>query len=313
MTSSAIHPSRSQPYVGRFAPSPSGPLHLGSMLAALAAWLDARAHGGCWLLRMEDLDTPRVQPGAADIICRQLEAFHLHWDGEILWQSRRTEAYREALFTLESRGMLFNCQCSRKALREADSAESGEPRYPGTCRSLSLPSSATNAIRVRVSDEPITVNDRILPSISSHLQREIGDFVLKRRDGIIAYQLAVVVDDQHQGITHVVRGADIHSSTARQIWLQHQLNASTPIYAHTPLLCDPQARKLSKQNHAPAVSLQDPGATTVYLLQQLNHSPPDDLRKASVTELLDWAVAHWEIERLRNYTPLTVGDAESTG
>ncbi|HXN15728.1 MAG TPA: tRNA glutamyl-Q(34) synthetase GluQRS, partial [Usitatibacter sp.] len=210
-------------YRGRFAPSPTGALHFGSLVAALASWLDARAHGGEWRVRMEDVDTPRTIPGAADAILRALEAFGLYWDGEVVWQSERSALYEAALERLRAAGAIYRCRCSRKEI--ADSALRGVEGavYPGTCRSLSLAAGVAGAERLRAPDAPIAFEDRLQGHYSQDIAREIGDFVLKRRDGIYAYQLAVVVDDAAQAVSDVVRGADLLGSTARQIHLQRLL------------------------------------------------------------------------------------------
>ncbi|MEW6691188.1 MAG: tRNA glutamyl-Q(34) synthetase GluQRS, partial [Pseudomonadota bacterium] len=208
-------------YVGRFAPSPSGPLHFGSLVAALASWLDARRAGGSWLVRMEDLDRPRVMPGASDAILRQLEALGLAWDGVVLCQSTRRELYEAAIERL--RPQTYPCACTRRELEDSALAIDGARVYPGTCRGGMAPGKAPRALRLRTDAEPIRFADRVQGEIAQSVEREVGDFVLRRADGIIAYQLAVVVDDAAQGVTAVVRGADLLDSTARQILLQRLL------------------------------------------------------------------------------------------
>jgi glutamyl-Q tRNA(Asp) synthetase len=235
---------------GRFAPSPTGPLHFGSLVAALASWLDARAAGGRWLLRIEDLDRPREQPGAAAEIQRTLESFGLYWDGEIVFQSQRAALYAEALQRLREK--TYWCGCSRREI--ADSAVSlaadGATVYPGTCRAGLPPGRTARALRVRTDGETIRFVDRVQGTQAQAVEREVGDFVLRRADGVLAYQLAVVVDDAEQGVTDVVRGADLLDSTARQILLQRLLGLPMPRYLHVPIALDAAGDKLSKQTGA---------------------------------------------------------------
>ncbi len=254
-------------YRGRFAPSPTGPLHAGSLVAALASWLDARAHGGTWLLRIEDVDTPRCLPGAAETIERQLAACALVADDTPLRQSDRSGVYEAALQTLLQRGLAYRCGCTRKDIEAAWAARGvhrprfGELIYPGTCRN-GLHGKAPRAVRLRVDDAagPVRWHDRRLGAQQQDVATEVGDFVLKRADGLWAYQLAVVVDDAAQGITDVVRGVDLADNTARQILLQRALSLPTPRYLHTPLVLGADGHKLSKQNGAAALDLHDPVA-----------------------------------------------------
>jgi glutamyl-Q tRNA(Asp) synthetase len=246
-------------YVGRFAPSPTGPLHFGSLVAALASYMEARAAKGKWLLRMEDLDRPREQPGAADQILRALERLGFEWDGPVLWQSARLERYRAVLEDLQRRGFAYPCGCSRKELEDSTLAIDGAKVYPGTCRHGLAPGKRPRAVRLRTHAAPIAFADRIQGVIEQRVEREVGDFVLRRADGVIAYQLAVVVDDHDQGVTDVVRGADLLDSTARQIHLQRILGARTPRYAHVPVAIDAAGQKLSKQTSATPIDLANPG------------------------------------------------------
>jgi len=225
--------------IGRFAPSPTGPLHLGSLVAAVASWLDARAEGGRWLVRIEDVDTPRVVPGSADEILAALQTYGLEWDGEVVWQSRRTTLYERALDELRAKDLVFDCACSRADLQRAASAPLGEePRYPGTCRHGLPPGREARSIRFRAPDG--------------------DDFIVRRADGLFAYQLAVVVDDAEQGVTRVVRGADLLTSTPRQIALQRALGYPTPEYVHVPLVLAPDGTKLGKRDGAlPLPTLDD--------------------------------------------------------
>jgi len=258
-------------YLGRFAPSPTGPLHAGSLVAALASWLDARAHQGHWLVRMEDVDTPRCLPGAAEMILAQLHAYGLLFDATVVYQSERCDAYQAALDKLVQQGLAYPCGCSRKDVEDTQTA-AGQPRarhsaavYPGTCRT-GLRGKPARAWRLDVQRviydlklaSPVTWHDRWLGAQAQDVAQEVGDFVLKRADGLWAYQLAVVVDDAAQGVTHVVRGADLTDNTARQILLQCALALPTPAYMHTPLVIGANGEKLSKQNGAQALDLHDP-------------------------------------------------------
>jgi glutamyl-Q tRNA(Asp) synthetase len=288
----------SAPYVGRFAPSPTGPLHAGSLVAAVASFLDARAAGGRWLVRMEDLDRPRCEPGAADTILRQLEAYGLTWDGTVLYQSRRDDAYAAALDALRGEGAAFACTCSRSQLAQAPRNAEGEIVYPGTCRLHAPPRTAAHAWRVRVEAAGTHFNDRIHGALQQDLAHEVGDFIVKRADGLFAYQLAVVVDDAFQGVSHVVRGADLLWNTPRQIYLQTLLALPTPAYAHVPLVTNAGGQKLSKQTLAPALPERGRGALLAQALAALGHPPPVELAGAEPAELLAWASAHWQIENV---------------
>lgn len=258
-------------YIGRFAPSPTGPLHAGSLVAALASWLDARAHNGQWLVRIEDIDTPRCVKGADQGILEQLSACGLVADSEPKWQSQRTHLYENALSHLINKGWVYPCGCSRKEIEDVyvsqgqDIARHSAAIYPGTCRD-GLNGKPARAWRLNVQavmealhlPQTLQWHDRRMGHQQQDVAREVGDFVLKRADGLWAYQLAVVVDDADQGITHVVRGEDLHDNTARQILLQKALGLPTPIYMHTPLVMGENGEKLSKQNGALALDLQDP-------------------------------------------------------
>jgi glutamyl-Q tRNA(Asp) synthetase len=235
-------------YTGRFAPSPTGPLHMGSLVAALASWLDARAAGGRWLVRIEDLDRPRCVPGAVEAILGALERLCLHWDGDIVYQSGRQDLYRRALERLQPD--TYWCGCTRREIADSSLglATDGAPIYPGTCRSSTT--AERRALRVRTLRDVIAFDDRVQGHQQQALERDIGDFVLYRADGLVAYQLAVVVDDAEQGITDVVRGADLLDSTPRQIYLQRLLGLPTPRYLHVPVAVDVAGEKLSKQTGA---------------------------------------------------------------
>jgi glutamyl-Q tRNA(Asp) synthetase len=283
-------------YVGRFAPSPSGPLHLGSLVAALASWLDARAHRGRWLLRIEDVDSPRTVDGAAEFIMHQLHTIGLRWEGIVLWQSERHKSYQQAFDALSQRGLTYGCGCTRReiadsALRGAGIANDGERPYAGTCRHGLAPGREARAWRLRVPEGIETFHDRWFGPQEQNVAQAVGDFVLRRADGLWAYQLAVVVDDAEQGITHIVRGADLLSSTARQHVLARLLGASTPVVMHIPLVVDPQSGlKLSKQNSAPAIDTTQPMAMLAQAWQALGFTP---LLATTPTEFLEQATAQW--------------------
>jgi glutamyl-Q tRNA(Asp) synthetase len=261
-------------YIGRFAPSPTGALHFGSLVAAVASWLDARAAGGRWLVRIEDVDTTRTVPGAADEILRTLEAVGLAWDGEVVRQSERADLYEAALDRLRAAGLVYRCRCSRREI--ADSAVTGIEGaiYPGTCRELRLAASVDGADRLRASGGPVTFTDRVQGTIGHDVAREVGDFVLKRRDALHAYQLAVVVDDAEQAVTDVVRGADLLWSTPRQIALQRHLGHATPRYLHFPVATNARGEKLSKQTLAPALDAAGAAAALADALAFLGQPDP---------------------------------------
>lgn len=286
-------PHSGLPYVGRFAPSPTGPLHQGSLVAALASWLDARAHGGQWLLRIEDVDEPRCSKAAADIILHQLDALGLHWDGEVLWQSVRTQLYRAALDRLTAEDLAFACACTRRDLESQPMSLDGSRRYPGTCRDRIGVS--PRAWRFRVPTGVVAFDDVLCGRQSIDVAADVGDFVLWRADGFCAYQLAVVVDDAEQGVTDVVRGADLLGSTPRQILLQHALRGVQPRYAHVPLVLDGQGEKLSKQTLARPLEAADAVPDLTRALRFLNHAPPAEVIAAGRDALLAWAIGHWKL------------------
>lgn len=233
-------------YVGRFAPSPTGPLHFGSLVAALASYLDARRSGGRWLLRMEDLDRARVERGAASAILRQLDALGLHWDGEVAWQSQREALYRRALDELLSRGLAYPCGCSRSEIADSAIGIDGARVYPGTCRDGLPPGKRARALRLRTTHEPVCFADRVQGAVRQDVESAVGDFVLFRADGMVAYQLAVVVDDAAQGVTHVTRGRDMEAATDIHVLLQALLGLPTPVYTFHELILDETGRKLAK-------------------------------------------------------------------
>jgi len=285
-------------YVGRFAPSPTGPLHFGSLVAALASWLDCRHAGGRWLVRMEDLDQPRVIPGAADTILRQLESFGLEWDGAVEYQSRRTALYRDALRRLEA--FTYPCGCTRRELEDSALAIDGSRIYPGTCRAGIAKGKSARAVRLRTDADPVRFTDRVQGEISQSVLTEVGDFVLRRADGVFAYQLAVVVDDAAQGITDVVRGADLLDSTARQIVLQRLLGVPTPRYLHVPVATNAAGEKLSKQTRAADASEGD-------LARALEFLGVNPAHGASAGERLAQAAKNWDAARIPRRRAIVAG------
>lgn len=282
-------------YRGRFAPTPSGRLHWGSLLTALASWLDARAHRGIWLVRIEDIDPPREIPGAAADILATLQGFGMSPDEPVCYQSQRTSAYEAAVFDLLSRGLAFHCPCSRTDLADSNGIHRGPCRASNPRR--------PPAVRLRVPAERIGFVDRIQGRFEQDLHAEVGDFVLQRADGLYAYQLAVVVDDAAQGITDIVRGADLIDSTPRQMLLQRYLGLPTPRYAHVPVLIDHDGRKLSKSAGAAAIEATDACAVLARLLACLRQPVP---RSASLAVMLAEAADHWDIARVPRTTKLSV-------
>ena len=280
---------------GRFAPSPTGPLHFGSLIAALGSFLEARCQGGEWLLRIEDVDTPRTAPGATTAILRALERYGLHWDGPVVYQSERAAHYQAALESLLATGLAYPCTCTRRELAGCPRGRDGAPIYPGTCRAGPRRPDRPPAFRLRVTDALIQFHDAIQGGYRQRLAREVGDFVLRRTDGLFAYQLAVVVDDAAQGVTQVVRGADLLDSTPRQIVLQRLLGLPTPDYAHLPVAVDARGDKLSKQTGAPPLDERHPSPTLWAALRFLGQQPPPELAGETVPTLIAWAAAHWNL------------------
>lgn len=298
-------------YVGRFAPSPTGMLHIGSLLSAVASFADARAHGGRWLVRMEDLDPPREVAGAAAAILRTLDDFGLHWDGEVAYQSRRHALYRAALDTLHARGLVYPCYCSRKTVRQqAQRCGVDGPVYSGHCAHSSPDSTPENgrtpAWRVRVDDNEYGFADDLVGSYQQHLARDVGDFVLRRADGCWAYQLAVVVDDAEQGVNHIVRGQDLLVSTPRQIYLQRLLGYDVPHYAHVPLLTNALGQKWSKQTHAPALHAAEREHLLRLVLHCLGLPAAPSVDKPE--DLLAWAVQNWRMENVPRKAMVVLAD-----
>jgi len=296
---------------GRFAPSPTGPLHLGSLFAAVGSYLDARACAGEWLVRLEDVDRSREVPGAADAILHTLERFGLHWDGPVIRQSTRADAYEAALARLAAQGLTYACSCSRSELEAltpvmpgpdgllGPAGERAEPRYPGRCRRGPARPDAPLAVRFRVENlSAVTVEDRLQGPLTQCVDASVGDFVLKRRDGFYAYQLAVVVDDAEQGITDVVRGLDLFDNTPRQQLLQRALGLPIPRYLHLPLVVDTAGTKLSKSRRALGADASAAPPILAELLTWLGHPLPAMLQRAPVAAQLDWAIRAWNPLRL---------------
>jgi len=285
-------------YRGRFAPSPTGPLHFGSLIAALGSYLDAKAQGGEWWVRIDDLDPPRVAPGAIDAILRALEVYGLVWDGAVQYQRQRSEAYAAALAELQRLGLVYACACSRREIADSSIGRPGAPVYPGTCRAGLAPGKAARALRVDTRGASMGFEDRLQGTVMQDLEREAGDFIVQRADGLFAYQLAAVVDDTELGITDIVRGADLLDSTLRQVYLQRLLELPMPRYLHLPVAVNALGEKLSKQTLAPPLDIAHPQPALVQALGFLNHSPPEALRGAKTQEILAWAVQNWSIARL---------------
>lgn len=275
-------------YIGRFAPSPSGELHFGSLIAALGSYLQARARQGKWLVRIEDIDPPREVPGAAETILRQLEHYGLHWDDEVLWQSKRHEAYRERLAWLRDRGLSYNCTCTRARIQSVGGV------YDGHCRTLNLPQENA-AVRIKQRAPVTRFTDLLSGEIHADERLAREDFIIHRRDGLFAYNLAVVVDDRFQGVTEIVRGADLVEPTVRQISLYHQFGWTAPDYIHLPLAVNAQGFKLSKQNHAPALPDGDPRPVLIDALRFLNQNVTNEWQDLHIDELLKMAVANWTL------------------
>ena len=285
-------------YIGRFAPSPSGPLHFGSLIAALASYLQAKSNNGKWLLRIEDVDTPRTVPGADKVILKQLENLGLYWDGEIVYQSQNTERYQSVFNVLQNINMIFPCSCSRKELDNST--------YPGTCRKGTNKKLTHYSQRLIVEDKEIGFHDLLQGYYSQSLKKDVGDFVLKRRDDIFTYHLAVVIDDADQNISEIVRGVDLLDSTPRHIYLQNLLQLNTPDYLHLPIAVNNQGNKLSKQTNAQSIDINSPLKTIYDALKFLGQSPPNDL--SDKESLLNWSIQNWQPEKLPRKEKIVVID-----
>lgn len=283
-------------YIGRFAPSPTGPLHMGSLVAALASYLHANSHRGQWLVRMEDLDPPREQPGAAAAILHSLEAHGLHWNGSILYQSQRLEAYAEVLQHLQQQEWVYACDCTRQDLQVMGGV------YNGRCRARQVDMQQPHALRLKLYDLPegltaeeVRFRDLLLGEQRQNLRTEAGDQIVQRKDGLFSYQLAVVVDDIAQQVTHIIRGSDLLDLSARQIFLFQRLGINAPAYGHLPLVLNSHGQKLSKQNLAPALKNEKAGNNLWQALKFLGQNPPTELNNARVGDVMNWAKAHWHL------------------
>lgn len=292
-------------YVGRFAPSPSGPLHFGSLLAAVASYLQARTNDGQWRVRIEDIDPPREQAGSDKLILDALQTYGFQWDGPVTYQSDSIEAHLSYVSDLLARGLAYPCKCSRRTLSDADKGPLGRI-YPGTCRNGC--DNDDVAFRVITDDQAIQFEDRLQGGVAQRLESESGDFIIKRRDGLIAYHLAVVVDDHLQSISEVVRGIDLIDSTPRQIHLQRQLGFRTPAYLHIPVAINATGQKLSKLTGANALPLSNPRPVLVAALSALQQGTPAELEQASIDQIWDWATLNWKLAPLTGLR--TVADTQ---
>ncbi len=298
MQSAVLSERSNSVYVGRFAPSPTGPLHIGSLLTAVASFLDARSNDGLWHLRIDDLDTTRNVPESIPRILDTLEKAGLTWDGPILYQNRQLEKYQTALEKLETRDLVYACSCSRKYLSGIAVNGSDHRVYPGICRDKKPRAAARHATRLRTFHSAIGFNDRLQGHHEQNLARDVGDFILKRRDNIFAYQLAVVIDDASQRITQVVRGFDLIESTPQQIYLYSLLDLPVPDYCHVPVVVDQHGMKLSKRTGANAVPKSELSFVIYKVLGLLKHPAPKEMESAPPRELLQWGIKNWNIGNL---------------
>ncbi len=281
-------------YRGRFAPSPTGELHFGSLIAAVGSYLDARANRGEWIVRIEDVDSTRCHPEYETSILKTLETFGFEWDGPVIRQTDRTDAYHDAFERLKREGLVYGCACTRREIADSVIGIDGAPVYPGTCRNGLEKGKTARAWRLRVPDGTVGFTDLIQGYQSQNLEKDAGDFVLLRADGLFAYQLAVVVDDAGQGIDHIVRGADLLASTPRQIWLYECLGQPVPVYAHLPLAVNENGEKLSKQTRAAPVGDSDPVSMLLEAMRFLNLVPEKD--DFALQDLWNWAIMNWSIK-----------------
>ncbi|MDC5838409.1 tRNA glutamyl-Q(34) synthetase GluQRS [Vibrio europaeus] len=286
-------------YIGRFAPSPSGPLHFGSLIAALGSYFQAKANHGQWLVRIEDLDPPREMPGAACLILQTLEAYRLFWDGEVVYQSQRHDLYQAQIERWLASGQAYYCQCTRKQIKALGGF------YSGTCRDLGLTNHEQCAIRLRMTKPVYEFDDKRHGTL--HIPNALADedFIIKRRDGLFAYNLAVVLDDIEQGITEVVRGADLIEPTGRQISLYQMLSKPPVGYLHLPLALDTNGQKLSKQNHAKAIDNENPKPALLDAMTFLGFDIKEEIRNSSIDEIIEWGVQNWHLTQLPSSTEIT--------
>lgn len=298
--------SQKHDYRGRFAPSPTGPLHFGSIVSAVASYLDARHARGEWLVRIEDIDPPREIAGSDQEILRTLEAFGFEWDGSVVWQSQRYDHYQDAIDLLAANHDTFYCHCTRKSIMDAGLRGSSGMLYPGECREKQLADVKGHALRMRVDDNAICFTDRVSGEYCQTLSRDVGDFILRRSDQLWAYQLAVVVDDALQNISHIVRGSDLLDCTPRQIFLQQRLGLTTPEYLHHVVIRDKTNTKLSKQTGAAPVQTDSPANVIFDCLTVLQQQPPADLIHSSLSEIWQWSIKHWNIALLDSQISTTI-------
>ncbi|MFP4609913.1 MAG: tRNA glutamyl-Q(34) synthetase GluQRS [Thiohalophilus sp.] len=294
-------------YRGRFAPSPTGPLHFGSLIAAVGSYLQARQQGGQWWLRIEDIDPPREVAGAGDAIIALLAAYGFEWD-DLSYQSQRRRLYEEALAQLQQQQLIYPCTCTRRRLREQQGNKPGPLVYPGTCRLRRFPLRDRHAVRVLTSDAVIRFEDRVQGTHCCDLENEVGDFVLHRADGYFSYQLAVALDDAEQGMTEVIRGSDLLDSTPRQIHVQQQLGWNPPAYGHLPIALGANGQKLSKQTGARALRHDQPLGNLSRAMQFLGHPVPEEIQQGTLQRFWDWAIAEWSLARVpdQNETPMRI-------
>ena len=288
---------KTKTYKGRFAPSPTGPVHFGTLIAAVGSYLQAKINNGKWLIRMEDVDTTRKVEGSDKEILDTLEAFGFEWDEEIIYQSGQTEYYQIALEQLINQSSVFPCLCTRKQLSKTDG-----DIYPGTCRDRNLPEKNEHALRILAKNTTIEFDDIVMGKQSQNIAQQCGDFVIKRRDGLFAYQLAVVVDDARQNITEIVRGSDLLDSTPRQIYLQQRLGYPTPDYCHLPLAVDAEGNKISKSEGATRIDIKNREKLICSVLDFLGQCPPADLSDSNINDIWSWAVRHWDVSHVSSTT-----------
>ena len=294
------------PYRGRFAPSPTGPLHFGSLVAATGSYLQAKQHNGEWLLRIDDIDPPREQKDAATSILKTLESFGFEWDSDILYQSNRSNRYQEAVDDLIDQQLAYYCNCSRASIIKKSGQTSNKIIYPGYCRDKSLNKSSDTSVRLRSSNEPISFNDLIQGKQNFNLEHTVGDFILQRRDRLYSYHLASGIDDVEQNITEVIRGADLLGCTPCHIYVQRSLNLSTPHYHHLPIAVDKSGQKLSKQTHAEPINAKNAVVLLYKTLKFLGQMPPLDLIDADLKDIWSWAIYHWRLDLIPKNTHITV-------
>jgi len=288
------NPQNSSRYKGRFAPSPTGELHFGSLLAAISSYLEARKHDGDWIIRMEDLDQPRTVAGSADSILKTLDTLGFEWDGEVVFQSQRSALYEDYLQQLISEHLIYHCDCSRNKLKE----NKNFPVYDGFCRNKNSKISPPYALRCKTPNTNISFSDQIQGNYSVDLNQQCGDFIVRRRDQLFAYHLAVVCDDAEQAVTDIVRGADLLASTPVQIYLQQQLQLREPVYSHIPVAMHQQGRKLSKSHQDLAITINTPAAIMTQALNFLGQSPPVALAQTNTDEFWRWAINNWNLNKI---------------